>query len=312
MKAQLNKRIKWLLRLLLIVVVLLNAIAFMHAYKFTHFSKGGKSKSTTELSVWEKTSLLFTGVRNPRPQNTQAPDTAYETVLIQSNKLLEAWWIKRDSAKGTVALFHGYGGEKSSMLDKAAVFRQMGYNTLLVDFMGAGRSEGRQTTVGFFEAQEVKDCLAYLKEQGETNIHLFGTSMGAVAIMKAIDKYNIQPASIIIECPFGTMMQTVKARFKIMGVPSFPMAQLLVFWGGIQNGFWAFEHNPVEYAKNIHCPTLLLYGEHDPKVSRSEIDAIYANLKGKKQLKTYPEAGHENYLTNYKEAWVNDIEAFMK
>lgn len=312
MKMQFNKRIKWLLRLLLVGVVLLNAIAFMHAYKFTHFSNTGEGKPITELSAIEKAGLLLTGIDNPRPQNKAVPDTAYETVQIQSNKVLEAWWIKRDSARGTVVLFHGYGGEKSSMLEKAAVFRQKGFNTLLVDFMGAGKSEGRQTTIGFLEAQEVKDCFLYLKEQGETNIHLFGTSMGAVAILRAIDQYPIQPSSLILECPFGTMLQTVKARFQLMGAPSFPMAQLLVFWGGVQNGFWAFSHNPVAYAKNIHCPTLLLYGERDPKVSRAEIDAIYANLKGKKQLVTYPEAGHDNYLRHYREEWIRDVETFLR
>lgn len=29
------------------------------------------------------------------------------------------------------------------------------------------------------------------------------------------------------------------------------MANLLVFWGGVQNDFNAFKHNPTDYAKNI-------------------------------------------------------------
>lgn len=85
-----------------------------------------------------------------------------------------------------------------------------------------------------------------------------------------------------------------------------------MFWGGVQNSFWAFGHNPTEYAKSIYCPALLLYGERDPKVSRAEIDAIYTNLKGKKQLRTYPQAGHENYLTHYKAEWESDVKAFIE
>jgi dienelactone hydrolase len=69
-----------------------------------------------------------------------------------------------------------------------------------------------------------------------------------------------------------------------MHVPAFPMAGFLVFWGGVQNGFWAFAHNPVDYAKKISCPTLLLYGEQDKNVSRQEIDAIYNNLSGAKDF----------------------------
>jgi len=135
--------------------------------------------------------------------------------------------------------------------------------------------------------------------------------MGAVAIMKAIADYNIQPGSIIIECPFGTMYKTVAARFDALGVPKFPMASLLMFWGGIQNGYWAFLHNPVDYAKSITAPTLLLYGERDERVSRAEIDEIYHNMKGEKVLRLYPLAGHENYLLKYKEQWVQDVSHFL-
>jgi alpha-beta hydrolase superfamily lysophospholipase len=197
------------------------------------------------------------------------------------------------------------------MTDKSDAFIKMGYNTLLVDFMGSGGSEGNQTTIGYKEAEQVKSCYEYIKQRGDTNIHLFGTSMGAVAIMKAIQDYGIAPTSVLIECPFGSFYKTVCARFKIVGAPTFPVAELMVFWGGLQNGFWAFGHNPTEYAKAVNCPTLLLYGEQDNRVSRDEINEIYSNLSGKKQLATYPKAGHENYLLKYKEKWVKDVEIFL-
>lgn len=183
---------------------------------------------------------------------------------------------------------------------------------MLVDFMGSGGSEGNTTSIGYNEAEEVKDVYQYLFQQGCRNISLFGTSMGAVAIMKAIRAYNLDPVSIIIECPFGTMYKTVKARFKKQRLPSFPMAGLLVFWGGVQNGFWAFSHNPEEYASHISCPVLLMYGSQDNRVSRQEIDNIFNKLRGRKTLKVYPLAGHENYLLKYRDQWVRDIDDFLR
>jgi pimeloyl-ACP methyl ester carboxylesterase len=73
----------------------------------------------------------------------------------------------------------------------------------------------------------------------------------------------------------------------------------------------AFGHNPTKYAKKITCPTFLLYGSRDEKVSRQEIDEIFANLKGKKEIKVYEAAGHENYLTKYKEGWKSEMERFL-
>lgn len=197
------------------------------------------------------------------------------------------------------------------MLDKADVFLDLGYNVFLVDFMGSGGSEGNQTTIGFYESSQVISSYNYLAEQNEKNIFLFGTSMGAVAIMKAINDSNINPKGIILECPFGSMYETVCARFNKMNVPSFPMATLLVFWGGVQNNFWAFSHKPTEYAKKIKCPTLLLHGKKDESVSLKEIGEIYKNIDSEKQLIIYENAGHENYLNKYKKQWTSNISIFL-
>ena len=292
----------------------MNISAYFHAYKFTHFSTDDttKTKASKNLSAAEKIKILLLGIKNPRPENIKTPVQQFETIKLQSNKLIECWDIKADSAKGTIILFHGYSGEKSSMIEKSDEFIKLGYNTLLVDFMGVGGSEGNQTTLGYKEAEEVKTCFDYLKKKGEKNIYLFGTSMGAVAILKAISNYGIKPSAIIIECPFGSMYQTTVARFKLLRAPSFPMASLLVFWGGVQNGFWAFSHKPVNYAKKVTCPTLLLYGEKDDRVSRSEINEIYKNINSKKDLKTYSLASHENYLLEYKKEWIADVTNFLE
>lgn len=296
----------------------MNIVAIFHAYKFTHFtrSKKEKTKKPDQLDFGEKMTALFFGVNNPRPENKLMPAASYQSVKLQSNKMIDCWYFKKKTdkpgtARPTIILCHGYGGEKSSLLDKAAIFDSLGFDTFIFDFMGSGGSEGSTTTIGFKEAEQVKTSYDYLRNKGINQIYLFGTSMGAVAIMKAVKDFDLEPDGIIIECPFGTMYQTVAARFKNMNVPAFPMATLLVFWGGVQNGFWAFTHNPEDYAKSIKCPTLLLYGERDKNVSMEEIDAIYSNLGGPRILKTYPMAGHENYLLKYRAEWIEDVRKFL-
>ena len=68
---------------------------------------------------------------------------------------------------------------------------------------------------------------------------------------------------------------------------------------------------PTEYAKNVRCPTLLLYGEKDDRVSIQEIDEIYKNLKNKKYLRIYKDSGHNDYFKKYKLEWINDIKYFL-
>jgi len=302
-----------LLRAFIIIFILMNVLAAFHAYTFTHFDATTTTRNhkVFRFSIPEKAYAFLFGVDNPRPENKTKPTQPYEVVRLQSNKEIEAWFIHASHPRGTVILFHGYGGEKSAMLDKADEFLQMGYNTFLVDFMGAGNSEGNQTTLGYKEGEEVKTSYDFFRKKGEQNIILFGTSMGAVAVLKALNDYHLQPKSIIIQSPFGTLYQTVSARFDLVHIPTFPMVGLLLFWGSVENGFWAFSHNPVDYAKNVTCPTLLMYGEQDIKVSRQEIDAIYKNLPQPKVLKTFPHGGHENLL-KYKTDWENCVTTFLK
>lgn len=304
------KKLMWAAVLLFL---LMNVVAGFHAYKFTHFSSSAQSRTADpkQLSVQQKVATLFFGVDNPRPVNKATPARPYDTVRIQSELLLEAWHVPATSARGTVIMFHGFSGEKSYLLEKAETFLASGYNTLLVDFRGSGGSEGNQTSIGYKEAVDVKAAVEHVQRSGESNIILFGTSMGSVAIMKALHDYPLEVASIIIECPFGSMLKTVEARFTTMQVPSFPMAQLLVFWGGTFSGYNAFSHNPIDYAASIHCPTLLLYGELDDKVSRSEIDAIFSKLQGPKVLNTYAEGSHELHLTEVKDQWSRDVKDFL-
>ncbi len=151
----------------------------------------------------------------------------------------------------------------------------------------------------------------YIQSKQTKPIILFGTSMGAAAILKAMKDYPLKPAALVLECPFGSLYKTVCARFDIMGVPSFPMAGLLCFWGGIQNGYWAFGHNPSTYAKAVRCPTLLLYGTQDERVTLEETEAIYTNLAGPKTLRVYPNAGHDMFIAPNRMAWINDVVSFV-
>lgn len=298
---------------LALLFILMNAVAYMHAYKFTHFAKGNfeRTADPKALSLFARLKVLATGVDNPRPWHKEKPSRQFSVFNVNSTETLECWSMQVPEAKGTVVLFHGYSGEKSSLLTRADEFLALGYNTVLVDFMGSGGSGGCHTTIGFKEAEQVRDCFDYIRESGAHNIYLFGTSMGSVAILKAIDEYCLAPAGVILECPFGSLYSTVCMRFKLMGVPSFPMAGLLTFWGGAQNGYWAFAHKPTDYAKSVRCPALILFGKQDNRVDGDDIDVIYQNLGGYKRLKIYPDEGHTVFTEANHKTWVADVTEFL-
>ena len=86
---------------------------------------------------------------------------------------------------------------------------------------------------------------------------------------------------------------------------------MLVFWGGVQNGFWAYGLNAEHYASQIHTPTILLWGTADPRVTRAETDAVFRNLWGPKQRRNFVGTGHEPYWHRYPAAWQGQISGFL-
>ncbi len=311
-----SKKRKWLKRLgifFLLGFLALNGVAFMHAYKFTHFQGQKEKPSSTGVSGLEIAKILFLGMDVPRPENRVVPRRNYEEVVLKNeNGKLHGWWMEPDSAIGTVALFHGYGGTKSGLLYNAEYFLAEGYNVLLLDQSGSGDSDGSTCEIGVKEALDVKSGFDYVKDKSQGPVFLFGASMGAASVMRAVAKEDVEPDAIILECPFGSLLSAARSRFENMGVPSAVFAELLVFWGGVQNGFNAFKHSPTSYAKEIDIPVLLIWGEHDDRVRDYETNGIYENLASKeKELLVLPNSGHNGMMLSDSEKWFASVEAFM-
>jgi esterase/lipase len=117
----------------------------------------------------------------------------------------------------------------------------------------------------------------------------------------------------ILEMPFGSLYEAVKGRLRIMHLPEQPFATLLTFWGGTEQAFWAFSHNPQEYAKQVKVPVLLQWGRNDPRVTEQETNAILHNLASdKKQLVVYEQSGHQSLLKSEPEKWKGAVQQFLQ
>lgn len=303
--------------LLVAAFVAANLVAWRHARAMSCFVRAGERTAPPErLGALAKARVLLTGVTLPRPENRRTPKDmglAFQTVTFPGAKGIhvEAWFVPSaaPTTNGVVLLFHGYGASKESLLSSAVEFHALGWDTLLADFHGSGGSAGDTTSVGWHEAEDVVAAFAAAARLAPSRRRvLYGVSMGAAACLRAIHAHNVKPDALILECPFDRMLTTVQHRFHAMRLPSFPFAELLVFWGGRSGGFNAFAHNPVDYAPAVHCPTLVMHGAKDPRVSVREVERIYEKLGGGKALVVFPKLGHESYA----EADVNTWRAQVK
>ena len=311
----------------LALFVTLNALAFVHAWSMTHFVDGGRTGRPQELSALQKVGVLLTGVRLGRPRNTMTPATLrmpYTTHRYRGSGGIEyeAWHVPAGGVplrrlpfqrpRGVVVLFHGYANCKAGLLAEADVVRRAGYDAFLVDFRGSGGSGGASTTVGYREADDVADAVAYAQRTFQPRrTVLYGRSMGAAAALRAVSLGKVKPDALVIESPFDRMLTTVDHRFRLMGVPAFPLSRLLVFWGGVQHGYWAFGHNPAEYARSVSCPTLMIRAGKDPFIRGHEAEAVFNNVPAAKQMVVFEDAGHQALVAVDPGRWSRDVTRFL-
>ena len=292
---------KKLLLPVLFAFIGINFLSYLGAYQLTHYRQTERKK------------LGF-----PRPKHYQLPSDKglnYTTkkIEISNNQWLETWSIEPATVtnKGTVILFHGKDNTKSTLIEPAIAFHHLGYRTLLVDFRGVGGSSGNISTIGVKESQDVATVVNYVRDRYLEPVILYGVSMGSAAILRAIAKYNIDPDAIILELPFARLISAVKFRLKRSKVPAFPLTELFVFWGGVQHGFNGFIHNPVDYARQVNCPTLILYGEQDVTVDRTGIEELFNNIPTQKKLVGFADAKHQMLVNIQPQLWKKSVANFL-
>ncbi len=299
-------------------VVLANAGAFLHARSMLTYRDSVEEAAVAAEPAWRvKLRMLLFGVQIPRPVNVNDPSDYNLEYWVREiprdgHGTLEAWHIRHEAPRGMVVLYHGYRGCKGALLPETAALHEMGYECVLVDFRGSGGSHLAPTSIGFHEAEDVTQSVLYARAlQPDLPLILYGRSMGAAAVLRAIQAHELDPDKVILESVFNTLLSTVARRFHLMGLPAFPGAHLLTFWGGVQMGYWGFGHNPVDYAKSVTCPTLMIHGADDPKAPPSQGRAVYDQIAGPKEFVTFEGVAHESNYTQHPAKWRDVMGAFL-
>jgi alpha-beta hydrolase superfamily lysophospholipase len=304
--------------ILILGFIALNLIAYMQARSMTHFVEGGIRTSHVEsLTLTEKLKILFVGVNIPKPINASTPADVglpFQTFRFggQDHSDCEGWFVRAKNPKAFCLAFHAYATCKSSLLAPARIFHDMGYDVILVDFRGSGGSRGSDTSHGYYEAEDVAAAVDFASHQcpGEPQF-LYGQSMGGAAIIRAIADLHVHPSGAIVESCYDRMLAITENRFHAMGLPAFPLARLVVFWGGHRLGYNAFALNPADFATRVHCPVLMMQGSLDRRVTDDEAKNLFDHLAGPRQFELYDQTGHCGFLQSDPDRWKNSIAQFL-
>lgn len=289
----------------------LNFLAAVRAYRLSRFEEAPKAP----LTLLQRLDRAILGTYSIRSRNHDLPQFAHKDFRLKTKDgyALSVWEsLSPPQTSSTVLLLHGHGANRSALLPEAEVFLAAGSRVVLIDFRAHGASSGSVSSVGYYEARDVKAAWDYIQSSyPDTTTTLYGVSMGAVAAARAVHQYHLTPRALIIEMPYDRLLDAIRARVKLMGVPAEPAATLLAFYGGVEQSFWPFSHRTSDYLRGRSIPTLLQWGDADKRVSRSEIDTISQSLTSAVQVQIYHGLGHESLHKKQPVKWRQAVLRFL-
>jgi uncharacterized protein len=131
---------------------------------------------------------------------------AYQDVWLttEDGVRLHGWWVPVEGALGTVLFFHGNAGNISHRLVSLHTFHRLGYNTLIFDYRGYGRSDGSPSEKGtYLDADAAWRHLVVERGIPPEQVALFGRSMGGAVAAALAEKQA--PGAVILESTFTSI-----------------------------------------------------------------------------------------------------------
>ncbi len=208
---------------------------------------------------------------------------------------LHAWFVPAPSPRGTVIFCHGHSGTPAPDLQYVPGFRERGYNVLLIDFRAHGQSEGRFTSLQYFERRDLAAAIHYLEGRGIGRVGLLGFSMGAAASMSGAGDLR-QVAAVVADCGYAELWRVVVEGACERGVPrllAWGLSPLVVLLASLRLGVPLWTADPLRHVGRISPrPLLIIAGGRDQYIPPSEARRLYAAAGEPKELWIVPEGGH--------------------
>lgn len=212
------------------------------------------------------------------------------------NLKLHGYEVKNETKTNKWAIVvHGYTSEGELVSSKAKHFYEMGYNILVPDLRGHGKSEGDYIGMGWDDRLDIIDWINnILEDNPSSEIILHGTSMGAATVLSTSGENlpnNVK--AIIADCGYTSVWNEFTYQLKaLFNLPSFPVMNLSNMATMVKAGYSLKDASPIEQVAKSKTPILYIHGDKDDFVPYYMMDELYKATSSEKSKLTVQNAGH--------------------
>jgi len=191
---------------------------------------------------------------------------------------------------------HGIADNRGSGLGAARRFTPHGLEVVAYDSRANGDSGGNICTYGFYEKRDLRrvlDALDGLDPAPLGPVILVGTSLGAaIALQTAAEDRRI---TAVVAAESFSDLRTIATERAPWFLPG-PIVRRAFARAELQGRFQVDAVSPVNAARQITVPVLVIHGAEDRETSPEHSRRIYDALAGPRTLLMVDGAGHNQSL----------------
>lgn len=261
--------------------------------------RSNKMFLTKCVNIDEEADILFNNLEdNEKELNnwTQNTPTKYYNIASYDGLILFGTvFVQKQFTDKWVIIMHGYGGVGEMMNYAAKKFYENGYNVVVPDCRGHGKSQGDYIGMGWSDRIDV---IAWAEKiiNGNKNakIILYGVSMGGAAVLMASGEKLPENIKCIIEdCAYTSVKDIFSYHLKnVFNIPSFPVINIVSCICKLRTGYSFKKASAIESIKRCTIPILFFHGGKDKLVPTSMVCKLYSKAKCPKDMYIVKQAGH--------------------
>ncbi len=242
----------------------------------------------------------------------------YEEVNITSDDGLNlvGYYLPAVVPSGkTAILAHGYSAQGTYMGSYAKIYYDMGYNVLLPDDRGHGKSDGNYIGFGWADRKDYIKWINYIIDSvgRDSQIILHGVSMGgATVLMTSGENIPDNVKAIVSDCAYTSVWDELEYQIKRMyNLPAFPILNTTSFLSKIKAGYSFEEASALKQVKSSKTPTLFIHGDADKFVPFNMVNELYQACSSEKDIFIVPGAGHGDAYNTDTAGYKNKVREFV-
>lgn len=257
-RSRTNKMLKSTLRIIGLVLIFIGALLI-------------------PLTLLQSKLIFFPEVLPASHVFSLAPNEEEVFIDTADGERISGIWSHVDESKGLILYFHGNAGSLQSWKGVAPELNRLGFDVLMIDYRGYGKSTGSITEDGLYEDVKATWNFALARNVPESSIIIYGRSIGTgPASELALHAPNAR--ALILETPFTSMLAMAKSIYPFL-LPELTLR---------------FRFETDQKLPRVNMPILLLHGTLDQVIPVSHSRQLQELLGTKSTLVIIEGASHNN------------------